>query len=289
LKWAATVTICLSAAGLIAGLLNAANAGERKYKLEYKLKKGTEFELTNTTENKSMREMMGNEIKATTTDVIVYGAKVTQAKGGIATVEVTYKDRTHETDDPQVQLEADFSSLLGKTAKFAMTLRGELSEFTGFDALPELEISGGQAHEENQYINELKELFIQLPKDKIAAGETWSYTEEFDEPVSGGEVKVVVDYTYTLAEVAEKDGHKCLKLTGEHTTKVTGAGMEQGMEYVIKLEGKESETAWFAFKKGMLLETETVSFLEGSVVAEDVGFEMPMRHDYTSKRTFVLK
>jgi hypothetical protein len=170
-----------------------------------------------------------------------------------------------------------------------MTSRGELSEFAGFDALPALAISGGQALGESQYINELKEFFIQLPEDEIAVGETWSYTEEFNEPVEGGGAKIVVDYVYTLAEIAEKDGHDCLKLTGEYTTRVTGEGMEQGMEYMIKLDGKGSETAWFAYEKGMLLETETVSFIEGAVVAEDVGFEMPMRHDYTSKRTFALK
>jgi hypothetical protein len=279
----------LSAAGLVAGLLNDANAGEKKYKLEYKLKKGTAFGMTTTTEGKSVREMMGNEIKATTTDVIVCDARVTQTKGETATVEVTYKDRSYETDDPQVQLDTDFSGLLGKTAQFAMTSRGELSEFAGFDALPELAISGGQAHGESQYINELKEFFIQLPEDKIAVGETWSYTKEFNEPVEGGGAKIFVDYTYTLAEVAEKEGHDCLKLTGEYTTKVTGEGAEQGMGYTIDLDGKGSETAWFAYKKGMLLEIETVSFIEGAVVAEDVGFEMPMRNDYKSKRTFALK
>ncbi|UCG52653.1 MAG: hypothetical protein JSW58_03635 [Candidatus Latescibacterota bacterium] len=289
LRWFAITTICLAAAGLVACLLTNADADEKIYKLEYKLKKGTAFGMKTTIERKSVREMMGNEIKSTTMDIVVYDAKVTEAKGGTATIEVTYEDRSHETDDPQVQLDVDFSSLLGKTVQFSVTSLGELSEFAGFDALPELAISGGQTHGESQYINELKEFFIRLSEDKIAVGETWSYTEEFNEPVEGGGAKVVVDYTYTLAEVAEKNGHDCLKLTGESTTKVTGKGVEQGMEYTITLGGKGSETAWFAYKRGMLLETETVSFLEGAVVAEDVGFEMPMRNDYTSKRTFALK
>ncbi len=289
LKRFAIAALYLAVFGLVAGIANGAIAGGKKYKIEYKLKKGMTFGMITTTERKSVREMMGNEIKATTVDVIEYGATVTQANDGTATIEVTYKDRSHETEDPQVQNNIDFSGLLGKTARFAMSSRGELSEFAEFGALPELAISDGQILGESQYINELKELFIQLPEDEIAVGETWSYTMIFDEPLDGGGAKVVIDYKYTMAEVTEKDGRDCLKLTGEYTTNVTGEGAEQGLEYTITLAGKGSETAWFDYKKGMLLETETVSFIEGAVVAEDVGLEMPMRNDYTSKRTYALK
>ena len=152
-----------------------------------------------------------------------------------------------------------------------------------------LVLTEGQNTLKNQYINELKEFFIQLPEEKIAVGETWSYTEEFNEPVEGGTAKIVVEYTFTLVEVVEKDGHDCLKLVGEYTTKVTGTGAAQGMEYTIEMKGTGTETVLFEYKMGMLLETETVSFVEGAVVVEGVGFEMPMRHDYTSKRVFALK
>lgn len=289
LIWCVTAGVCLSAAVLVAGLFNDINAGEKKYSLEYKFKKGTGFGMTTTTERKSLREIMGNEIKTIKTDMVVYDAKVAQEKSETATIEVTYKERSHKTDDPQNQHNVDFSGLLGKTGQFTMTSRGKLSEFVGFDALPELVISSGQAHGENQYINELKEFFVQLPEDEIAVGETWSYTVVFDETVAGGGAKVIINYEYTLAEVTEKNGHDCLKLTGEYTANVKGGGVEQGMEFTITLDGKGSETAWFAYKIGMLLETEAASFLEGALVAEDVGFEMPIRNDYTSKRTVILK
>lgn len=289
LRWFAIAIVCVTALGLLAGVPNSAKADGRKYKIEYKLKKGMAFGIITTTERKSVREMMGNEIKSTTIDAIEYDATVTQEKDGTATIEVTYKDRSHETDDPQTQLDMDLSGLLGKKARFAMTSRGELSEFAEFDALPEFVIAGGQTLGESQYINELKELFVQLPEEEIAVGETWSYTMVFDEPIEGGGAKVVIDYKYTLAEVSERNGHDCLKLAGEYITNVTGEGAEQGLEYKITLAGKGSETAWFAYKKGMLLETKTVSFIEGAVVAEDVGLEMPIRNDYASKRTYALK
>jgi hypothetical protein len=282
--------VCLFAAGLIAASFINANADGKKYKLEYKLKKGHGFEMTTTTERESMREMMGNEIKATTTDMIRYVANVTEVKDGKATVEITYKDRSHETDDPQVQLDTDFSDLLGKKGRFAITSRGVLSEFTGFDALPELAISGGQATRgERQYINELKEFFIQLPEEKVGVGGTWSYVEEFNEPVEGGTAKIVVDHTYTVTDVVEKEGFECLRIDGEYTTKVAGTGAAQGMEYTLELAGSGTEIVFFAFKQGMLVEFDSTSFVEGAVVAEDVGFEMPMRHDYLSKRVFVLE
>jgi hypothetical protein len=289
-RWIATAAVCLVAVGLLAGLLTQASAGEKKYTLEYKLKKGTDFGMATTTERKSTREMMGNEIKATTTDKIGYDAKVTQVKDGVATIEVTYMDRSHDSDDPQVKMDTDFSGLLGKTAEFDMTPRGELSNFEGFDALPELAISGGQAtHGASQYINELKEFFIQLPADPVGVGDTWSYTEEFNEPVEGGSAKVVINYTYKVDGVEKRNGQDCLKLIGDYTTEVSGDGNAQGMAYTIGMSGEGSETAYFAYKKGMLSEVETNSYVEGAVNADDVGFEMPMRHDYTSKRMYTLK
>ena len=287
--WRVTAGVFLSATVLVAGLFSEINAGEKKYRLEYKFKKGMGFGMTTTTERKSSREIMGNEIKTTTADMIVYDAMVAQEQRGTAAIEVTYKERSHKTDDPQNQHNTDFSDLLGKAGQFTMTSRGELSEFAEFDALPEIVISNGQAHGEKQYINELKDFFVQLPADEIAVGDTWSYTVVFDETVTGGGAKVIINYEYTLAEVTEKDGHECLKLTGEYTTKVKGEGVEQGMEFTIALDGKGSETAWFAYKEGMLLETEAVSFVEGALVAEDVGLEMPLRNDYTSKKTVILK
>jgi hypothetical protein len=285
-----TAAICLFAVGLIAGLLADANADDKQYKIEYKLKKGTGFAMATTNERKAMRNMMGNEIKSTTTDVIKYVINVTEAKDGKSTVSVTYKERTQETDDPQVQLDTDFSELLGKKGQFMMTSRGVMSDFVGFDALPEIAISGGQATRGgHQYINELKEFFIQLPEKKIAIGGTWSYTEEFNEPVEGGSAKIVVEYTFTLTEALKKDDFNCLKLVGEYTTTVSGTGAAQGMEYTLEMTGKGTETVLFEQKMGMLLESVTESFVEGAVVAEDVGFEMPMRHDYVSKRTFTLK
>ncbi|UCH82785.1 MAG: hypothetical protein JSW50_09920 [Candidatus Latescibacterota bacterium] len=287
---AAAVVICLAAVGFVAGLITDANAGDKKYKLEYKMKKGSGFEMATTTERKSQREMMGNEIKSTTTDMAKYVVNVIEEKGGMATASLTYKDRSHKSDDPQVQLDPDFSALLGQKARFVISERGILSGFDGFAELPELDIAGGQARRgESQYINELREFFIQLPEEKIGIGDTWSYTDEFTEPVEGGTAKIVIAYTYTLAEAAEREGFDCVRFDGEYTTTVTGTGTAQGMEYTLKLDGTGTETVWFAHKRGMLVESESISFVEGGVTAEMVGFEMPMRNDYKSTRTYTLE
>jgi hypothetical protein len=242
------------------------------------------FHLTASQTDRYTREIIGTRAQTTALDQTEYRFEIESSSDDGLVLGVEYLRRVHETDDPQIEAGVDFSELIGKRTGFSLSEIGEPSAFRGFDLLPEFEIADqGRAIGAPRFINEIREIFVVLPKDPVGVGESWSYTQEYTEPIPGGEAFINVDCTYTLLGMEKRGGLDCLEFGGEFSYVAEGGGTASGIAYVLRLDGEGSDIVYFAIEEGMILSVERVSVVEGSAKNEELGMAIPMKHEYETR------
>jgi len=272
----AFVGIVIIAVAVPTGRFEAA----KKYTLAYQMDKGASFTLEVARKHRNQRNVMGNDMVTNSEDLRAYRFKVKSSDKDGMTLAIEYKERTHESDDPQVQTGPDFSELTGKTAGMFLSRLGEPAAFKGFDELPVIPIPEQQDRlDESRYVSEVRDLFPYLPENPVSPGDSWSRTVEHEERAGDAALPVVIEYTYTLIEETKIDGHDCVKIESEYTVKISGAIDAGGLELELNLAGNGEEIIYFAWKKGMLLSADSQSVIEGSADNEAMGMSIQMKHD----------
>ena len=256
---------------------------KRKYELEYKLKKGSTFEITFFESDRYRREVMGNETVTNTKNEYLVRCATKSIENGGLVIEAEYAERSHMTDDPQ-HPGIDFTELIGVKASFTLSSKGELSHFQGLETYPEIEIPDQQTTlKANRYQNELIRLFLPLPDEKIGIGETWIHESEYVEKVSEDDVTITLQTQYTLLEETRKQNHDCLKINSDYTISAIGEVTQEGMKIQIDLEGKGSDTIFFDHNRGLLLSSQGQSNLSGDALIGELNITIPMNHKYTNE------
>jgi hypothetical protein len=227
---------------------------------------------------------MGNQT-VTRTDVRAeYGFEVISSDDKGQMLEVEYKDRKLEIITPEQRFNTDFSCLIGQKGRFALSKTGEVSGFSGFEDLPAITIAGDDLTlDSNHYMNELKWIFLRLPDAQIRVGDTWSFVDEYSEETGGGLAGIVIDYTCTLLDEVEVNGHRCLKIGGEYTIIVEGKNVSGGVEFDIKLKGKGSGSIYLDRNKGMISSIDEKSIVEGTAVNSELEIVVPIKQERQEK------
>ena len=261
-----------------------------KYILRYGGMEGAAFTLTTAKTDRYTREIMGTKVSTIALDQTECRCEIESSSDKGSVVGIEYLSRRHETDEPQIEIGPDFSKLIGEKARFTFSRIGELSEFEGFDALPEFEIvDQGQSIGGKRFVNEIREVFVVLPKNPIVIGETWSFTQEYTELIPGGEARITVQCTYELLGEEKRGGFDCLKLGGEFSYVAEGEGSASGIDYVLRLDGEGSDVVHFVVAKGMILSVEGRSTAQGSAKSEELGMAIPMKHEYETRIDVVFE
>jgi len=251
------------------------------YLLSYGLQDTTRFRLTTTFVLDIKRVVQGNELANKSIDRVEYEFEMKSGGKKDLELEVEYKDRQHESSESRGQANTDFSELIGKKVSLSMSPEGEMSNFQGFEDLPAVkmldrEITMGK----DRYVNEVSQIFPHLPGKKIRKGDSWSHVEKYDEPLQGGQASVTINYTHTLVEEEKKDGLDCLKLDGRYTISIEGKGVDNEVEFDLKLDGEGTETVYFVHEKGVLLNVESRGTISGAAANEEMGLRLTIDQNF---------
>lgn len=251
---------------------------DRKFVLRYVFEKDSPFSVffrQNATESQNF---MGTESVVNSSVLIEYAMIPNEADGNQFAVDVEYKNAERNTDHPLVAEPADFTAIIGRHAGFKISPMGILSDFSGFDRLPEIELVDKQRSlDENEYKADVERLFPEFPEYAVGIGDTWSFTRAFEEPVPDGRVNITIDFAYTLEDIVVKDGFNCLKFLGRYSLIIEGRGVANGMDYDVKMQGAGTEIIHFVPDKGMYLDSEFSDLIEGSITNDDLGLDVPMK------------
>ncbi|MDH3216020.1 MAG: hypothetical protein OEN01_06970 [Candidatus Krumholzibacteria bacterium] len=272
----AGVGLAMAAIGIPAGRFEAA----KQYTLAYKMNKAATFAVQVARKHRNHRNFMGNDLITNSEGQREYGFTVKSSNDDGLRLELECTKREYKTDDTQALMSPDFSELIGRKVNVSLSSTGELSDFKGFDDLPEIAIPGSDERlGEQGYVNEVIALFLRLPKTPVAPGGSWSDVVQYNESVGDTTLPLTVNYTYTLMEETRYDGHDCVKIKGEYTINMSGSLAFGGLDLALNLTGMGTDTIYFAWKKGMFLSAETHAVLKGSADNEDMGVAIPMNHD----------
>lgn len=281
----AGVGLVIAAIAIPAGRFEAS----RQYTLAYKMDKGATFAVQVKRKHRNHRNFMGNDLTTNTKELTEYRFAVKSSTGDGLLFDIEYAGREHESDDTLALMPPDFSELVGRRVKVLLSPTGVLSDFKGFDDLPEITIPGAdQPMGELRYVNDALSLFPRLSGAPVTLGGSWTDVVQYDEAVGDVTLPLTVNYTYTVVEETTFDGYDCLKIEGKYKISMSGPLMVDGLDLELNLAGTGTDIVYFAWQEGMFLRSESHAILKGSADNEDMGVAIPMDHDIETVTTVSL-
>jgi hypothetical protein len=258
--------------------------GKKTVELSYKMSAGQTYNMISESSTSIKTEQMGESINVemkTSNDVIY---RVLEAKpDGIMNYEVEYKAMTQSAKSPMGDNESDFSAWIGKKVQFSLTPRGVLSDFKGFDLLPDISSATGEKVTGAMTQKNMINVFFELPDHPVKMGETWTVKTSEDIPYAGSTLKSEVSTTYTATETVKKDGLNCLRIDAIGVQKLTGKFEQQGTELELTRDTKSVEVIYFAIDKGMYLSIEATSTGASQIYVPVASMTIPQ--EITSSQT----
>ena len=229
--------------------------GEKAIKLSLKFQEGDEYKYNLIQDSVITTEFMGKKMEMPSKTEITLTQKVEKVDLGIAELNVTYDTFNMEMNVGGKQIPSNMGkSMVGKTNKMKISENGEIIEPKGIKAMVGLQGLG----------SDIKNIFFSLypkfPERKLKVGNSWTQKQEIPQSQMG----VVIEYQYTLPKLEKKKGYDCAVI--DYTISMTIEGGEQ-TKMNMKGSGKGKGTAYFAYEKGLLVESEVAMDLTMSISA----------------------
>lgn len=200
---------------------------------------------------------------------------------GTLTLEMEYKNMKQTAKTPMGDGETDFSTWTGKKTRFNISPRGALSEYAGFDQLPEITTATGEKVNGDMIQKSISTQFFELPDHPVRIGESWTVKTTNDIPYGGGTLKQEETTTFTVLEKVNMEGMDCLKINAEGTGKLSGVFEQMGTQLELTRDSKSTGTIYFAVEKGMYIFLESTSASKGQVYVPAAAMTIPQ--DISSK------
>ncbi len=229
--------------------------GEKAIQLRLKFNEGNEYKYNLVQDSVTTTEFMGKKMEMPSKTEITLTQKVAKVDQGIAELNVTYDTFNMEMNVGGKQIPSNMGkSMVGKTNIMKIRENGEIIEPKGIKAMVGLQGLGSDI--KNLFFS----LYPQFPEHKLKAGNSWTQKQEMPQAQMG----VVIEYQYTLSKLEKKKEYNCAVL--DYTISMTIESGEQ-TKMNMKGSGKGKGTTYFAYEKGLLVESEVVMDLTMSITA----------------------
>jgi hypothetical protein len=196
-------------------------------------------------------------------------------RDGTVILEMEYKDLKQTAKTPMGDNETDYSNWIGKKTRVNLSPKGALSEYSGFDQLPEIITATGEKVSGDMVQKSIGNQFFELPDHPVKIGESWTAKTSYDIPYGGGILKQQETTTFTVMERAKNNGLDCLKINVVGTGNLSGEFEQQGMQLELTRDTKSTGVIWFAIEKGMYVSLESVSTATGQVYVPAASMTIP--------------
>jgi hypothetical protein len=257
------------------------------FDLRYTMESGTVFKVIVTSTKLKSQDIMGKTVKTMSTDSSEIQFTVISADDNGMAMEMVFINRTHSSDDPRFLTPTDFSALLGQEVQFHLSSIGELSEFEGFEDLPEIEISDiNETLNELNYKMELEKIFIIFAGRPLTIGEEWIHHFDYDIPINSGQLDLFLGYRHMIEKKINRNGIDCIHLVGSIDVRGEGQFDMSGMPLELTLNGSGEETVLFAQDSGMIMVVNSSTSISGKALNEEIGLEIPFTDKFETEIAF---
>jgi len=251
--------LLLFAAGALA--LQTAQAQEQ-YTLTYRLAKDHPYRFRDTTVVTSSQEMMGQEMKSTSTLVSTMRVVPTELKPDGSTVaEVSAEGMMAAVRNARMDTTFTFPDLVGKRSRVTLSKRGETLKHEVVDTVQTstLAMAAGVGRQEMMR-------FQVLPDKPVSIGDKWKTVKPDTAGMGpGGQVVTLVSGESTLLGKESHGKHECLKISFTGTLTLTGKGSMNGMQFYLEGNGKSSATYLVDIATGLAIVADSRNDVETTV------------------------
>lgn len=255
---------------------------QEEFTLQYRLEKGKVYRFADTTFVKSSQEMMGQEMKSTSTviattrlvpaDVNADGSTVLTVSPDLMSVSI----KSARMDTTMILKDA-----IGKRTRLTIS---KLGETISRQVLDTLKLSGMAAASGRQ---DMVRLHLMPPKP-VKIGEKWTSTKPDTSESMGGKIVTVATGNFTLLAKETKLGIPCLKISYEGKLTISGKGSMNGADFFVEGTGTTTGTYFVDIATGMPVREDSGYDMESTVALTGAqNMTIPSSMSVTAHRTLL--
>ena len=250
--------------------------GKAGTQLAYKVGSGQSFTMKSEGSSTIKTEQMGESITVEMNSANETAYRVSAGSSdGTMQYEMEFKARKQSAKSQMGNNETDYSTWIGKKVGFSLSPRGVLSDFRGFDQLPEIAGATGEKVTGELVQKGMSDHFFKLPDHPVKIGETWAIKDSAGIPYGGSTLKKVGTTTYSAVEKVNIDGSDCFKIDITAIEKLSGEFEQQGTQIELTREKTSTGVIYFALDKGMYISMESTSVGSSQIYVAAAGITIP--------------
>jgi uncharacterized Zn finger protein len=264
---------CVSVAGL------TISHAQESYSLQYKFEKGRAYRFGDTITVNSTTEMMGQEMKSTSSVLSVTRAVATDVQSGGTTVFVVSTDTMNVTiTSSRGDTTLAPREMIGKRTRFTMTKLGDVTNRETIDTVKIVGVMRAVGRRETIR-------FHAFSAKPVKIGGQWTSTHSDTSDQMGGKMVLAWTLDYTLLAKEKRSGRACLKVGYMGKVSVTGKGSMQGMEIFVEGSGTLNGKVFIDPTNGLPLFEESKAEMETSAaVTGQQNMTIPSSQSITTHR-----
>ena len=237
--------------------------------LEYRMKQGDVLKYEMVHEGSEKVEVMGqvNESATTKTYTFTVKSKGMQAKNLL--LGITIDSMEAGMKSPQGEFTADTEDVVGKSFDMVLTPLGEEVDLSAAD---EIKYSGGPMGDRS-IKSDFEGVFSNLAGRPVKIGDSWESSDSLFVDQGNSQLTIKTESVHTLDGYETMKGLDCARIVTEFEGTITGTGEQMGAPLVFSGTTSGTETWYFAYKKGCLVDASAEVASDLSVTVQ-MGQEM---------------
>ncbi len=267
-RWNLYVRVMVAVAVLASGIL--AGCAVKKYvmvekpkgvMLEYLMPTGEVLKYKNTQDSDQTMEMMGMSVETKIHKAYEFSVAGKGREGDNYNLNITIDAMDGTMTTPQGEMAADVDPVIGKSFGMTLSRLGKELDVSEAEA-----IEYGVGPQGNRSIMpDFKTMFPDLPAAPADIGDTWTSRDTVAIEEGGIGIVIISESVNTLVGFEPMSGFECAKVTADVTGTVKGEGEQQGAQVSFDGTLSGTDTWYFAYEEGILVEMSSDIFSESTI------------------------
>lgn len=228
-----------------AAVATTAASAQEQFTLQYRLSKGKVYRFADTSLVKSSQEMMGQEMKSTTTVLATTRLVPSQIMDdGTIVLMVSPDALSFAVKSARMDTTIVMTDMIGKRTRLTIS---KLGETIRKETLDTVKLTGLASQAGRQ---DLIKLHL-MPSKPVRIGEKWTSTKPDTTDAMGGRVISQATGDFTLLAKESRMGIECLKISYAGKVTISGKGSMNGADFFVEGNGTTSGTYFVDIVSGM--------------------------------------
>jgi hypothetical protein len=245
---------------LFAGAVASTGArAQEEFTLQYRLEKGKVYRFADTTFVKASQEMMGQEIKSTSTVVATTRLVPSEIRtDGSTVLTVSPELMSVSVKNARMDTTISIKDAVGKRTRLTIS---KLGETISREVIDTVKLTGMAAQTGRQ---DMVRLHLMPPKP-VKIGEKWTSTKPDTSESMGGKIATVATGDFTLLAKETHMGVQCLKISYVGKLAISGKGSMNGADFFVEGTGNTSGTYFVDIATGLPVREDSKYDMESTV------------------------